>query len=319
MASLLSGNRPQETGFPTVDRRVDLRGIVIPQPEDLRRWAGMGAGRVLERVGETLNLGAIRLAWVHLGEGYLPHLRFQGAAVSDCRFDGATLPDFRAQATTFERCSFAGADLGDAVFGPGTRFLTCDFSGARVYRTNADCAAFLGCEFGNAHLAESDFNRTIIERCRFAGVLSQVTFRAESFHVDPALGRTARPDPDCLRDSDFSAATLDDVSFAQLLLKKVTLPSTGSQMVLPDLRCVLEKALRETAGDDRIGARRLATVAEHQLKQLPGGRRWGHLNLDDLRRGLPSEEGEHGVELLERAVAACADRSPGFLGKLLGR
>lgn len=319
MASLLSGRRPVEVGFPNVDRRVDLRGIVIPDPEALRRWAGMGSGRVLERVGDSLNLGAIHLSWVHLGDGYLPHLRFQSAVVTDCRFDGATLPDLRSTDTLFERCAFNGADLGEAVLGPGTRFVGCDFSGARLGRVNADCASFRGCEFGDATLSESDFNHTVFEQCHFAGLLSQVRFRAESWAVDPALGRTARPDPDCIRQCDLAAARLEEVSFDQLLLHRVTLPSGGAQLLLPDFRRVLEAILREApAAGGRIGAEHLAKRAARELKWLPKGRDWGHLNLDDVRRGLPAEEGEHAVELVERAIEAAAERRPGFLKRLIG-
>jgi uncharacterized protein YjbI with pentapeptide repeats len=319
MAALLSGRRPVEVGFPNVERRVDLRGLVIPDPEALRHWAGMGSGRVLERVGDSLNLGAIHLSWVHLGDGYLPHLRFQSAVVSDCRFDAATLPDLRSTETSFERCAFNGADLGDAVFGPGTRFASCDFSGARLHKVSADCASFAGCEFGDAALADSDFNRTVFDHCRFAGTLSDVRFRAESWAVDPSLGRTARPDPDCVRECDLSAAQMDEVSFDQLLLRRVTLPSGGAQLLLPDLRCVLEAILREAAGSERIGAQRLATRAGYELKWLPAGRSWGHLNLDDVRRGLPAEEGELAVEMVKRAMAACAGRKPGLLRRLLSR
>jgi uncharacterized protein YjbI with pentapeptide repeats len=316
MAALLSGRRPSEVGFPSVDRRVDLRGIVVPEPEALRHWAGMGSGRVLERVGDSLNLGAIHLSWVHLGDGYLPHLRFQSAVITDCRFDGATLPDLRCTDTVFERCAFNGADLGEAVFGPGTRFAGCDFSGARLGSVNADCASFRGCEFGDATLTASDYNRTAFERCHFAGVLSDVRFRAESWAVDPALGRTARPDPDCLRECDFSPATLKQVSFNQLLLRKVQLPA---QLLVSDFRCVLERVIRETTGSDRTGAHRLATWAGLELKHLPGGRPWGHLNLDDLRQGLPADEAQWAVEVVERAIAACADRKPGLLKRVLGR
>jgi pentapeptide repeat protein len=312
MAALLSGRRPVEVGFPNVDRRVDLRGIVVPEPEALRHWAGMGSGRVLERVGETLNLGAIRLGWVHLGGGYLPHLRFQSAVVGDCRFDGATFPDLRSTDSVFERCAFNGADLGEAVFGPGTRFVGCDFSGARLAKVSADGARFSGCEFGDATIVDSDFNHTVFEHCRFAGVFSNVRFRAESWAVDPALGRTARPDPDCVRDCDFSAARLESVSFSQLLLHKVQLPP---QLLISDFRCVLEQVLRESAGSDRIGARRLATWASLELKHLPGGRKWGHLNPDDLRQGLPAEEGELAVQAVRSAIAACAGRKKGWFGR----
>ncbi|HVD01059.1 MAG TPA: pentapeptide repeat-containing protein [Candidatus Dormibacteraeota bacterium] len=320
MAALLSGHRPVEVGFPNLDRRVDLRGIVVPEPEALRHWAGMGMGRVLERVGESLNLGAIRLSWVHLGDSYLPHLRLASAVVADCRFDQATLPDLRSTETRFERCAFNGADLGDAVFGPGTRFVGCDFSGARLRKVSADCAAFSGCEFGDATIADCDFNHTVFDRCHFAGALSDVRFRAESMAVDPALGRTARPDPDCLRDCDLGAARLEEVSFDQLLLKRVRLPSAGAQLLLPDLRCVL-LAVRQDAASagGRIGAQRLATRAEHELRWLPRGRDWGHLNLDDIRRGLPAAEGEFAVEMVERALATCAERPPGLLGRLFGR
>jgi len=75
MAALLAGRQPAEVGFDPVDGRVDLRGLVIREPAELRRWSTMGMGLVaLERVSDSINLSISALARVDFGDGFIPHL-----------------------------------------------------------------------------------------------------------------------------------------------------------------------------------------------------------------------------------------------------
>jgi len=118
MAALLAGRRPVEVGFDAFEGRVDLRGLVVPEPAELRRWSTMGMGLMaLERVSDSINLSIPALARVDFGDGFIPHLHFRGAGLTDCRYDAARLPDLRTRDSTFNRCSFQGADLAGAVLG----------------------------------------------------------------------------------------------------------------------------------------------------------------------------------------------------------
>lgn len=318
MAALLAGRRPGEVGFPEFEGRVDLRGLVVPEPSELRLWSSMGKGLTsLERVSDSINVGVKGLSRVDFGEGFLPHLRFTGASLAGCGFDGAHLPDLRTRDSTFERCSFRGADLDGAMLGPGTRFQSCVFSGARMHALQADSAAFVGCEFAEAELLEDDFNRTVFDRCHFAGLVKEVRFRAESWHLDEITRRGLPPDPQCVRDCDFSQARLRSVSFEHLDLKGVLFPSDDEHLALADLRCVLVRLRQQLAGDESRAARQLSLHIEHQLSALPRSRSHGYLSLADLTESANHREAETVTGWIREAVAACA-KGQTALGRLRG-
>jgi uncharacterized protein YjbI with pentapeptide repeats len=319
MAALLAGRKPVEVGFPEFDGRVDLRGLVVPEPAELRRWSMMGMGLVaLERVSDTINLSLTGLAKVDFGEGFLPHLRFPGAGLADCRFDAAHLPDLRTRDATFTRCSFRSTDLAGAVLGPGTRFEQCDFGGARMRGVQADSAAFIGCDFAEAELLENDFNRCQIQGCHFAGLVREVSFRAESRHIDEVTRRVRPPDPDCIRSCDFSQATLRSVSFEQLNLKDVRFPADAEHLLLADLRCVLLRLRQLLAGQETRAAHQLSIRVEQQLGWLPRSRSHGYLNLSDLTESANHGEAELVTGWVREAVAACAKQGEGWLSRLRG-
>jgi len=319
MAALLAGRKPVEVGFPEFEGRVDLRGLVVSEPAELRRWSTMGMGLLaLERVSDTINLSLTGLARVDFGEGFLPHLRFPGAGLADCRFDAAHLPDLRTRDATFTRCSFRGTDLAGAVLGPDTRFEQCDFGGARMRGVQADSAAFIGCEFAEAELLENDFNRCQFQSCHFAGLIREVSFRAESRHIDEVTRRVRPPDPDCVRNCDFSQARLRSVSFEQLNLKDVRFPDDDEHLALADLRCVLLRLHKQLAGDDSRAAHQLSLRVEQQLSALPRSRSHGYLSLADMTESASRGEAEVVVGWIREAAAACAKREGGWLSRLRG-
>jgi uncharacterized protein YjbI with pentapeptide repeats len=319
MAALLAGRRPVDVGFDPFEGRVDLRGLVVPEPAELRRWSTMGMGLMaLERVSDSINLSIPALARVDFGDGFIPHLHFRGAGLTDCRFDVARLPDLRTRDSTFNRCSFQGADLAGAVLGPGTRFESCDFRGARLRAVQADSAAFSGCDFADAELLEDDFNRCQFQGCRFAGLIKEVHLRAESWHVDEVARRLKPPDPDGIKNCDFSQARLRSVSFDRLNLKDVRFPDDDEHLALADLRCVLLKLQRQLAGDDSRAARQLSLRVEQQLSALPRSRSHGYLSLADLTESATRSEAETVVNWIREAAAACTKQETGWLNRLRG-
>jgi uncharacterized protein YjbI with pentapeptide repeats len=319
MAALLAGRRPVGVGFPEVEGRVDLRGLHVPEPAELRRWSAMGMGLTsLERVSDSINLSVPALAKVDFSEGFLPHLRFSRAGLVDCRFDGAHLPDLRTRDSTFSSCSFSGADLGKAVLGPGSRFQDCDFGDALMEGVQTDCAAFFGCEFAGAQLARDDFNRTTFERCHFAGLVQEVSFRAESWHVDEVTGRPAPPDANCVLDCDFSQARLRSVSFEHLNLKGVRFPNNDEHLALTDLRCVLLRLRQQVAGDDSRAARQLSLRVEQQLSALPRSRSHGYLSLEDMTESATDAEATVVTGWIREAAALCAGQEKSWLSRLRG-
>ncbi|GAC1657921.1 MAG: hypothetical protein NVS9B1_16850 [Candidatus Dormibacteraceae bacterium] len=316
LAALLSGRAPSEMGFGRFEGRVDLRGLVIPAPELLRQWAAMGAGVGLERVGTSISLAAIKLAQLDLSDGFLPHLRFDTAVISDCRFDGAALPDWKAKNATFVRCSFVEADLRDAALGAGTRYSACDFSRTKLGGAHADTTAFDGCEFAGAEISRNEFNCTIFERCHFAGVIEDTRFRAESWHLDPPATRPRPPNHDAVRDCDFTAAELRWVSFDQLNLRGVRLPEGDGQLLLPDIRWVAAHLHRELDGEVRPAARLLLDQVDNIVRRIPGSRQFAPLNLADLRQGCQRADADYKVAAMLSAVEAYAGRRKGFFARL---
>jgi uncharacterized protein YjbI with pentapeptide repeats len=319
MAALLSGRRPVEVGFPDFEERVDLRGLVVSEPAELRRWSSMGMGLVaLERVSDVINLSVTGLRAVDFGEGFLPHLRFSAASLADCRFDGAHVPDFRTRDSVFDHCSFRGADLTGAVLGPGTRFQACDFTGARVRGVQANNAAFLACDFAQAELLDDDFNHSLFDGCHFAGLIKDVRFRAESWHLDEVTRRASPPDADSVRNCDFSQAHLRSVSFEQLNLKGVRFPDDDLHLALADVHCVLVRLKRQLAGDPSRAARQLSLRVEQQLAALPRSRSHGYLSLTDLIETATRPEAEAITRWVREAAAACSKPEKGWLSRLRG-
>jgi uncharacterized protein YjbI with pentapeptide repeats len=319
MAALLSGRRPSEVGFPDVQGRVDLRGLVVPEPAELRRWSTMGMGLfVLERVADTINLPVIGLRSVDFGEAFLPHVRFNGASLANCSFDGAHLPDLRTRDATFDRCSFRAADLAGAAVGPGSRFQSCHFGGARLRGVQANEAAFTACEFGEADLLEDDFNHTVFDGCHFAGLVKEVRFRADSWHLDDVTRRAIPPDHDCVRNCDFSQAQLRSVSFEHLNLKGVRFPDDDAHLALADVRCVLLRLRHNLAGDASRAAHQLILRVDQQLATLPRSRSHGYLSLADLAETANHAEAELVIRWVREAAAACAQQPKGWLSRLRG-
>jgi uncharacterized protein YjbI with pentapeptide repeats len=319
MAALLAGRRPVEVGFPEFEGRVDLRGLMVPEPSELRRWSTMGMGLTsLERVSESINLSVSGLDRIDFGEVFLPHLRFSGASLADCRFDAAHLPDLRTRDSTFSGCSFRGADLAGAILGPGTRFQDCDFGGARMRGVQADSAAFMGCDFAGAELLEDDFNRTVFDRCHFAGLLKDVRFRAESWHLNEVTRRANPPDADCVRSCDFRRARLRSVSFEHLTLKGVRFPNDDEHLALANLRCVLHRLEQLLAGEESRAARELSVRVDQQLKALHRSRSHGYLSLEDMTETATDREATAITGWIRDAAVLCAKQEKGWLSRLRG-
>ncbi len=318
MAALLAGRQPVEVGFPEFDGRVDLRGLVVSEPAELRRWSSMGMGLVaLERVSDTINLQAIGIRSVDFAETFLPHIRFTGARLANCSFERAHLPDLRTRDVVFDRCSFRGADLAGSMVGPGTRFQACDFAGARLRGVQANDAGFVACEFAGAELLEDDFNRTLFDGCHFAGLVKEVRFRAQSWHIDDVTRRASPPDAECVRNCDFSQAQLRSVTFEQLHLRGVRFPDDDDHLALGDVRCVLLRLRQQLAGDPSRAARQLSIRVEQQLNALPRSRSNGYLNLADMTETASHAEAETVTGWIRDAAAACATPAPkGRLNRL---
>ena len=193
-----------------------------------------------------------------------------------------------------------------------------DFGGAHLRGLRADSAAFNGCDFSEAELLQDDFNRCQFQRCRFAGLITEVCFRAESWHADEVTRRVSPPDPDCVTDCDFTQARLRSVSFEHLNLREVRFPDDDEHLALPDLRCVLLQLRQQLAHDDSRVARQLSIRVDQQLSALPRSRSHGYLSLPDLTESASHIEAHTVTRWVREAAEACARAEKGWLSRLRG-
>src|SRR5215813_7919414 len=112
---LIGGRSLDGLGLPVQNSRIDLRGLVAPEPRAVRRYVAAFAD-----VTELGNLIVIRGAhWkgIDFSAARLGSLRFFGSTIEDCCFEGAKCRDWRMWGTTVANTSFRSADLRNAALG----------------------------------------------------------------------------------------------------------------------------------------------------------------------------------------------------------
>lgn len=111
---LLGERRQLPDGVGTHGGRADLRGLNLPAPA---RGTGVAAGGVsAQTTSGVLEFRGVRWQGLDLSQARLPSRRFFGAAIDDCRFDGALRPDWRLWGSEVKDCSFARL----STLGPST-------------------------------------------------------------------------------------------------------------------------------------------------------------------------------------------------------
>lgn len=138
----------------------------------------------------------------------LPALTLLDSRLEGARFDDASMKKLRAvrarSGTTFEKCSFVGADLEKAHF-RGSRVIDCDFS--------------------HAELGDSDFSEGTLDGSRFDDARARL-----ARFMDASL-RGCHFDRTDLMDGLLSNATMDGATFAEANLYRVDFGRSGGEDV----------------------------------------------------------------------------------------
>ena len=219
-ARLLSGDTLEGLELHNFNGRVDLRGTVFP--------------------GETTNLQGVQLRNIDFSAAALSNFRFVDCVIEDCAFDQANCRDWRLWGTKVVDCSFGGADLRNSSLGAwrdgrGNTFTRVSFISAKLSDVGTTAAVYEDCDFSFADLRNVNFWQSSLIRCKFAGVVREVTF-------DGRMLGEGKPDANPMLDVDFTEAEFDGCDFRGVDFSSVRLPR-DHDLVLIDNAELLERAV----------------------------------------------------------------------------
>jgi uncharacterized protein YjbI with pentapeptide repeats len=284
-----------------VEGRADLRGFGAPAPHIDRvvrsgRWEVALADNL-----PTINNAVLKD--VDLSYAKLVSLRVVGSRFENCLFEEVDLTDVHMWAVEFRNCSFRGAKMRGAVLGPvyeghHSLYDRVDFSDADLRDSTSSTAMFRDCDFSGARLVKVNFGGSRFVRCRFAGELREVVFRAQDIHH-------ADVEPNTMEDVDFSQASLPWTEFHGLNLDRVRFPEDGRHVVLQHWRCTLERALSETPAIDDLESRIFRALFERALKRAGPHQEVGCFSMQQLIEAVGETGAASEAEVLRRCEAAC--------------
>lgn len=275
---LLQGKALDGLALGTKEGRLDLGGLVLPEPSVVRRYQTSVAA-----VAE-IEPGAIfhRAKWQNLDftGSKLNGLRLFGCEINNCRFDNCQLQDLRLWSTKISETSFRSANLRKAALGgvqDGKRnvFSGVDFTEADLRQTAYTAAAFNRCIFSNAKLEKIDFQTSTFSECQFEGELLRVlfyrcAFKGEAFPANEMVN------------VDFSRAKLRYVEFRGLSLDRVRLPNDAEHIVIKNYPAALDKLIAALQQQSNLASRKLAAYLGVFRKWAAPNQVQGVLNAEDL-------------------------------------
>lgn len=274
--------------------RVDLGGLELPEPSVVRRFQMRGVPIAEIDPGAIIH-GA---KWQNLdfSGSKLNGLRMFGCELSNCRFDRCRLQDLRVWSTTFNECSFAGANLRKAMLGgvqngKRNRFSGVNFSNADLRETVYKAAAIERCVFRGAKLVKIDFQTSTFVDCVFEGELRDVLFYRRGFEGD------AFPANEMIN-VDFSRAKLHDVGFRGLVLDRVKLPEDADHIVIRNVPTTLDKLIVVLKQQGDALGQQLAAFLNIDRKWVAPNQAQAVINVQDLAETL----GDEGVNRLRELL-----------------
>jgi uncharacterized protein YjbI with pentapeptide repeats len=300
LARLTGGASLEDLPLGRHEGRIDLRAL--PRP-DVRRTTIATQGRLeAQRIEKILDVKQGTWEGLDLSEALLESARFMNARIVDCRFDDARCRDWRLWRTDVTRTSFRKTDMRGSVLGAwyegrGVHYSDVDFSGADLRDSMFDSARLEDMDFSNARLDRVNFEASDLVRCRFAGLLNEVTF------YGPEMG-FANPAPR-FEGVDLSGAQLHWVDFRRIDPGRARLPQDADHLIVENVVCVLDRALAALAGNDALEARVLRGSLEHRRKWLAPDQRTTIFSRHDLADGSSEAETRFALEVLARAQKEC--------------
>jgi pentapeptide repeat protein len=189
----------------------------------------VGRGRIPPRT---------RVWWPKRGGRYEGHpsVRFDAVTVRGVDFRGVHFDNFESEGTRFVRCDFSGARIeGFLGVRRQTTFEDCRFEKTRLREAQPNQSRFVRCEFADADLWGWSTVAAEFVECRFSGKLQRCKFWGAPWGewLEPGNLRPVRMTNE-FRANDFSQAELEDVGFVGGIdLDQQRLP-TGPQYVRLD-------------------------------------------------------------------------------------
>ena len=284
---LLAGEPLTRLSLPTKGGRIDLSGLMLPEPKALERWH-TPIGNV-ESYKPNASLRKVKWSDIDFSQSELHSVCFEESEISNCCFDQCELQNLRLWASTIEDCSFRGADLRQSGLGLATiegtlsgrrnRFVNVDFAKADLRNTVYVAAAFERCSFRFAKLVNILFGTSTFVDCSFEGELREVRFWRSDLSVR-GFPTDAFP-PNEMINVDFSRARLREVEFRGLKLDRVRLPNDTDHIIIEDFPSVLDRLIRTlTQQHDETAKVLLVYLEAYRKWTVPGAR--GVLNKQDL-------------------------------------
>jgi uncharacterized protein YjbI with pentapeptide repeats len=296
-ARLISGRPLTDLGLSTIDGRIDLRGLMAPEPAAVRELVVANAN--VKQLGNLISVRGVHWKSLDVSESALSSLRFFDARIEDCRFDWAQCGDWRMWGTTIERTSFVGADLRQTALGgldQGKRnaFRQVDFSNADLRQSAHMSADMIDCTFADTNLSKLDFQGTVFKNCSFSGDLEEVQFYDHAFHGE------ALPE-NRMEGCDFRKARLYHVEFRRLDMSDVQWPEDPDHVLIRSYPTTLDRMLALLEGRNDLPARQMKAVLGMKRKWSGPHQEIGVINKRELL--------EYASEELVNDVLAVATRA----------
>lgn len=300
LARLTGGASLEDLPLGRHEGRIDLRAL--PRP-DVRRTTIATQGRLEAQSLEGI-LDVKQGTWegLDLSDAFLESARFMDARIVDCRFERAGCRDWRLWRTDVTRTSFVKAGMRGSVLGAwyegrGVHYRNVDFSGADLRDSVFDSARLEDVDFSNGRLDRVSFEACDLVRCRFAGLLNEVTF------YGPDMG-FANPAPR-FEDVDLSHAQLRWVEFRRIDPGRAQLPHDSEHVIVDNVVCVLDRALAALAGNESDAARGLRGVLKNRRKWLAPDQWTAIFNQHDFAEHGTDADAAFAVDVLAQAQREC--------------
>jgi len=281
------------------DGRIDLRGLPGPAVAEGREFTV--GNLVATELRGVFRLDKVRLEGLDFTASQLPYLQIADSEILDCKFDQIQFKDLRLWGVRFAAGSFSGADLRESML--GSERSPCNFSHTTFHRTDlrrafATSTSFEDCDFSGARIAKSDYHAVTFKRCKFAGEINDVRFWAADWdRASPAV-----PQPHAMAGSDLSKTRLPWVAFNGIDLGDVALPQDKDHLIIRPFGSVHEGILDLIGADESLPARLLRAHAEYALKWLRPEQEVGIWHLPDLIHGLNEEDLAFTKRVLQSAL-----------------
>jgi len=276
---LITGTSLEGLGFPMTNGRIDLRGLIAPEPSVLREYITT----YRTRVEELANLVEIRgVAWkgIDFSNGRLDSLRFFDCRIENCSFDNAKCQDWRMWGTAVTDTTFRLADLrksalGGVENGKTNSFHRVDFTKADLRQTAHGSAVMVQCTFSETNLSKVDFQGTIFVNSQFAGELNEVVFCRQ------AWDGAAFP-PNEMKGVDFRHAKLRHVEFRELDMSDVVWPVDDEHIIVNNYLTTLDRVLAVLRARSDMRSKKLAALLGNKRKWAGPNQKQGVISQADL-------------------------------------